>query len=207
MAVRRKIVYDGWNPIGILDADNNLLYSFMWGLDLSETLQGAGGVGGLVSMTVYSGTNAGTYFYCFDGNGSVVALVNATTGAMAAQYEYGPFGQVLRATGAMAFINPFLFSTKFYDWGMGFYYYGFRYYDPSTGRWLSREPLGEKASYNLGGFLDNSPINAFDVLARPVQFCWTLLHYLRGRTCCWSFRSRLVRIRLLVPISRSESEF
>jgi hypothetical protein len=76
-------------------------------------MQGAGGVGGLISMTVYSARNAGTYFYCYDGNGNVVAMVNAATGAIAGNWEYGPFGELIRATGPLAFQNPFLFSTKF----------------------------------------------------------------------------------------------
>jgi RHS repeat-associated protein len=46
----------------------------------------------------------------------------------------------------MAKLNPFMFSTKFYDWETGLYYYGHRYYNPSTGRWLSRDPLEEMPS-------------------------------------------------------------
>jgi hypothetical protein len=41
--------------------------------------------------------------------------------------------------------------------------YGYRYYDPLTGRWPSRDPLEEKGGINLYGFGDNSP-NGFDVL-------------------------------------------
>ncbi|PWU10508.1 MAG: hypothetical protein C5B50_25455 [Verrucomicrobia bacterium] len=168
LATRQNFVYDGWNLIAVLDINTNLLYSFTWGLDLSGTPQGAGGVGGLISMTVYSGTNAGTYFYVSDGNGNVAALVNAATGNVAAQYEYGPFGQVLRATGPMAFTNPFLFSTKFYDWETGLYYYGYRYYDPSTGRWLSRDAIGESAGMNLFGFSYNSPQQFADSDGRQI---------------------------------------
>jgi len=46
-------------------------------------------------MTVCSGTNAGTYFYCYDGNGNVVALVNAANGSIAAQYAYGLMDDVM----------------------------------------------------------------------------------------------------------------
>jgi len=120
-----KFVYDGWNLIAILDSNSSLLYSFQWGTDASGSLQGAGGVGGLISMTVYQGTNAGTYFYCFDGNHNVAALVNATDGTVAAVYEYAGFGELLRATGPLAFINPFTFSTKFCDWETGFLYFGY----------------------------------------------------------------------------------
>lgn len=157
-----RFLYDGWNVVGILDGGNNLLYSFTWGTDLNGSMQGAGGVGGLISMTVYSGSNAGTYFYCYDGNGNVTALVNASNGAVAANYEYGPFGEVIRATGPMAKVNPFLFSTKYYDWETGLYYYGFRYYNPSTGRWLSRDPIQEKGGKNLFAFVRNCPIGAYD---------------------------------------------
>jgi RHS repeat-associated protein len=138
-----RFVYDGWNLIAVLDENNAPVLSFAWGTDLSGTMQGAGGVGGLLSVTVHSGANAGTYFYCYDGNGNVVALVSAADGSVAARYEYGPFGELLRATGPMARVSPFLFSTKYYDWETGLYYYGYRYYDPSTGRWLSKDPLTE----------------------------------------------------------------
>jgi RHS repeat-associated protein len=113
-------------------------------------------------MTVPSGANAGTYFYSYDGNGNVVALVNAATGAIAANYEYGPFGELIRATGPMAKVNPFLFSTKYYDWETGLYYYGYRYYNPSTGRWPSRDPLQEYGGLNLYGFALNDGVNKCD---------------------------------------------
>ena len=159
-------VYDGWNLVAVLDGNNNnsLVYSFAWGSDLSGSMDGAGGVGGLISMTVYSGVNAGTYFYCYDGNGNVIALVNAANGTIAAQYEYGPFGELLRATGPMAFVNPFRFSTKYQDDETGLLYYGYRYYNSSTGRWLSRDPIGERGGFNLYTCCGNSLVNETDPL-------------------------------------------
>ena len=157
-----RFIYDGWNLVGILDGGNNLLYSFQWGTDLSGSQQGAGGVGGLLSMTVYSGTNAGTYFYNFDGNGNVTAVVNAANGAIVAQYDYDPFLGIIRASGALAFVNPFLGSTKFYDSETGLYYYGYRYYDPSTGRWPNRDPFAEHGNSYL--FVGNNALSTCDVL-------------------------------------------
>ena len=90
--------------------------------------------------------------------------MNATNGANGAQYEFDAFGNPLRATGALAFVNPFNFSTKFCDWETGFYYYGYRYYDPSTGRWLSRDPIAEKGGINLYGFIASDSLNFFDYL-------------------------------------------
>jgi RHS repeat-associated protein len=64
----------------------------------------------------------------------------------------------------MAKVNPFLFSTKYYDWETGLYYYGYRYYNPSTGRWLSRDPLGEQGGKNLYCLCFDCPIDGVDPL-------------------------------------------
>jgi len=46
----------------------------------------------------------------------------------------------------MAMANPIRFSTKYDDDESDLLYYGYRYYKPSTGTWLSRDPLGEMVS-------------------------------------------------------------
>jgi RHS repeat-associated protein len=116
----------------------------MWGSDLSGTIQGAGGVGGLLEV-IYKGAQTTNCFVAFDGNGNVAALADAGSGSVLAQYEYGPFGEVLRASGPMAKANPFRFSTKYQDDETDLLYYGYRYYNASTGRWNSRDPLGDEA--------------------------------------------------------------
>ena len=203
-----KFVYDGWNLVATLDAANTLLYSFQWGTDLSGSMQGAGGVGGLVSMTVHSGVNAGTYFYAFDGNGNVAALINAADGTIAARYEYGPFGELIRATGPLAFLNPFRFSTKFQDDETGFLYYGYRYYDPSAGRWLNRDPINElgfkllarsgggfnrSEEENLFRFVSNNPVNGFDPDGRSLMFPTGDLLAGAAENCCNLLSGRRTR--------------
>lgn len=42
--------------------------------------------------------------------------------------------------------------------------YGYRYYDPVTGRWPSRDPIGERGGENLYGFVGNNGVNSFDFL-------------------------------------------
>jgi RHS repeat-associated protein len=178
-----RFLYDDWNLIAILNSDFSILTSFTWGLDLSGSLQGAGGVGGLLAVTIHHGPNLGTYFCCYDGNGNVVALANAADGVVAGQWEYDAFGNVLRATGPMAKSNPFLFSTKYYDWETGLYYYGYRYYDPSMGRWPNRDPINELGfnllirsqnpfnldeEKNLYGFVRNNPVTLVDSDGRAI---------------------------------------
>ena len=44
----------------------------------------------------------------------------------------------------------------------GVLYYGYRYYSPSLGRWLSRDPIGEMGGLNLYGYVDNDVMNYVD---------------------------------------------
>ena len=158
-----KFLYDGWNVIAELDGNDTLLQTYVWGLDLSGSYSGAGGVGGLLKIEDH-GTEDEGHYVSYDGNGNVVALVSDYSGDFTARYEYGPFGEVIRATGAMAAKNPFQFSTKFVDLESGFYYYGMRYYNPTTGRWISRDPIGDRGGLNLYGFVGNDPVNHIDLL-------------------------------------------
>ncbi|NJM37198.1 MAG: RHS repeat-associated core domain-containing protein, partial [Akkermansiaceae bacterium] len=129
-------------------------------------MQGAGGVGGLLWGRFFSSTpgNNSTQIYCYDGNGNVTSLVDATTRQTTATYDYGPFGEVLRATGPLAKANPYRFSTKPQDDHTGLNYYGYRWYDPRTGRWPSRDPIEEEGGVNLYGFVGNNGVNKGDVL-------------------------------------------
>jgi len=108
-------------------------------------MQGAGGIGGLLMVTQHDNTTRTTHYSGFDGNGNLTTLVNADTQTISARYQYAPFGEPLRASGeTIALNNPFRFSTKFTDRETGFLYYGFRYYNPETGRWLNRDPVDEQ---------------------------------------------------------------
>jgi uncharacterized protein RhaS with RHS repeats len=49
-------------------------------------------------------------------------------------------------------------------------YYGYRYYDPVTGRWPSRDPIEEEGGLNLYGFVGNDSINGWDNLGKDPRF-------------------------------------
>jgi RHS repeat-associated protein len=134
--------------------------SMTWGLDLSGTEQGAGGVGGLL-WTVDD--NDDGMIPGYDGNGNIIAWVDASDGSLAGTREYGAFGEDVTFSG-VAHEIPFGFSTKYQDSLSGLYYYGYRYYNASTGRWLSRDPLEEQGGLNLYGILGNNLVNLWDLL-------------------------------------------
>jgi RHS repeat-associated protein len=149
-----------------LNATNNtLVRSYVWGLDLSWTMDGAGGVGGLAWVTLHtaSGSASGTHFTCYDGNGNIVSLVSATTGDVTARYEYGPFGEPIRVSGSAASLNPFRFSTKRTENNTDLVLYEYRAYNPNLGRWLSRDPIEEYGGQNLYVVVMNSPLIIIDL--------------------------------------------
>src|SRR5207247_1872103 len=71
------------------------------------------------------------------------------TGELAADYEYTPFGEMIRATGPLAADNLIRFSSKYFDCETGLANFGFRFYNPGLGRFINRDPKGEPGWANL----------------------------------------------------------
>jgi RHS repeat-associated protein len=162
IVLSNKFLYDGWNLLAELNAtNNNRIRTYVWGLDLDGSMQGAGGVGGLLKISNLQ-SPIGDHFPAYDGNGNLTALFDALDGSVVANYEYGPFGELIRANGPMAKLNPFRFSSKYTDDESDLLYYGYRYLSSATGRWLSRDPITESGGVNLSGFVDNAPIGIVD---------------------------------------------
>jgi RHS repeat-associated protein len=76
-------------------------------------------------------------FYGYDGFGSVRQLTNAA-GAVTDSYEYDAFGNELSHTGTTP--NNYLYRGEQWDPDLSLYYLRARYYNPATGRFLSRDP-------------------------------------------------------------------
>ena len=160
---RRKVPLRRWNPVAQLNtSNNNVIEYYVWGSDLSGSMQGAGGVGGLLEV-VYYGTQRMYYFVAYDGNGNVAGWSRRGRDQPWPATNTAP-SEKSSETGPMAKANPFRFSTKYRTMKTDFLYYGYRYYNPSTGRWLSRDPIGEGDGLNLYGLVHNSPMNAIDYL-------------------------------------------
>ena len=99
------------------------------GGDLSGTLQGAGGIGGLLARSSRIAGSAGTWahaYYHSDANGNVTALASAS-GSLIGRYLYDPFGNTLGVAGAAAEANLYRFSSKEWHAPSGLVYYLYRY--------------------------------------------------------------------------------
>jgi len=157
----RTFLYDGWNVLR--ETVGGSTNYFLWGPDLSGTLQGAGGVGGLLAVyTVNSGTTS-TYYPCYDANGNITAYVDES-GYVKAKYAFDAFGQTINQGGDMASTFSHRFSTKYADDETGLYYYGFRFYAPGLGRWVNRDPIEEQGGVNVYGFVGNNGFGLVDSL-------------------------------------------
>jgi RHS repeat-associated protein len=145
-----RIVREPYLPLQDRAADNSVMNDYLWGLNLG------GGIGGLLNLK----RSGQSYQYLYDGIGNVTALLDAT-GQIAAAYRYDAFGKLLAKRGSLE--QPFQFSTKRYDAGLGLSYYGYRFYAPAIGRWMNRDPLGEAGGINLYGMTRNNSVNFVDL--------------------------------------------
>ena len=143
-----------------LDGNDDVVCKYTWGLDLSQSLEGAGGIGGL--LAVHDETDPNTplnYTYVYDANGNVGQLLDLSAGtvndAITTHYEYDPYGNIIRTTGDYADENPIRFSTKYWDDETGLGYWGYRYYNPGLGRWMNRDPLEEEGGFNIYVYVNN----------------------------------------------------
>jgi RHS repeat-associated protein len=154
------------------NAGNTPQVTYTRGLDLSGTIEGAGGIGGLLMRSHgYSSGNWSTHnAYHSDANGNVTALMNSS-GVSQASYKYNPYGGLISSSGTLAGANTMRFSSKpaiFSTTGSwGFYYYGYRFYDPGMQRWLNRDPLGEEGGTNLQTFISNE--SALTPSGKPIH--------------------------------------
>jgi RHS repeat-associated protein len=149
-----EYIYDGKRVIQERDGTNNPTVSYTRGPDLSgiwrassadsESLEGAGGIGGLLARSHgYSAGNWTTHnFYHADGNGNITYLVDSNQG-LAASYRYDPFGNTISSSGPLAAANVYRFSSKECLTNSGMYYFLYRFYDPNVQRWLSEDPIAE----------------------------------------------------------------
>src|SRR5439155_6537881 len=158
-----RYVYDGNPVIQERDANNLPIVGYTRGKDLSGSLEGAGGIGGLLAFSDLKSSisNPSHYFYHADGNGNVTMLVNSLQLAVA-KYLYDPYGNTLSSSGPVADANLYRFSSKEAHAGSGLVYYLYRFYEPGLQRWLNQDPIGERGGIGLYLFVDNSPSSFID---------------------------------------------
>lgn len=102
---------------------------------------------------------ADTYYYHFDGLGSVTALTDSN-GEVAETYTYDVYGNLTSSPSSLG--NNYYFTARRLDPETNLYYYRERYYSPLIGRFLQVDPIGYYGGTNLYTYVDNNPINYSD---------------------------------------------
>lgn len=142
--------YSGDKVVYVTDANNTVTAEYTW--DTS---------GNPVTMTY----NGSTYYYHLDGHGSVTAMTDGS-GNTVAQYQYDAWGNILSQSGTIASVNPYRYAGYRYDEATGLYYLMSRYYDPSIGRFTTRDSFSgyedNPHSLNIYAYSGNSPVNHVD---------------------------------------------
>ncbi|MHA3916457.1 RHS repeat-associated core domain-containing protein [Halovulum sp. GXIMD14793] len=148
-------VYDGPNVLFVFTTSGGVTKARRWmnayGLDKRY------GFEDYPSATPTPGTGT-VYEVHQDYLGSVVAVVDPTTGTQVSRYRYDSFGQ---RTVISESVKPgYGFTGQQFDEETGLGYFRARYYDPKEGRFLSTDPLG----------FPDGPLNGYNyVAATPYQ--------------------------------------
>ncbi len=144
------LVYDGMNVVQERDGSTGAVKAMVTrGADMG------GGIGGILCRS----TSTGNFSFHYDGRGNVTQLTDAS-GTTVGRYTYDAFGNTLEARGTAAADNPYRFSTKAAVDGL--YDYGFRFYAPSLGKWINRDPILEQGGVNVYAFVVNAPTGVVD---------------------------------------------
>ena len=141
-----KYLYDGSHIIADYDGNGSLLHKYIYGPGVDQP----------ICMIDVEHSSA-TYYYHFDGLGSVIALTNSS-GSVVNLYEYSVFGEVSASDPNHP--NRFLFTGREFDADTGLYYYRARYYNPYIGRFLQTDPAGQ--GMNAYAYCGNDPIGLID---------------------------------------------
>ena len=117
-----------------------------------------------LAFTDHADETPATYFYTHDLTKNVceVLLRNGSAVSVVTEYDYTPFGAVTASNSATS--NTFMFSSEVLDPETGLVYYNYRHYNPTDGRWISRDPIEEQGGVNGYVFVTNKLFNLSDIL-------------------------------------------
>jgi RHS repeat-associated protein len=148
-------LYDGKNSLEEADSLGNVLARYTQPKYIDEPLAEL--------------RSSGSSFYEVDALGSITSLTNPG-GAIANTYTYDSFGNATNFTGTLA--NPFRYAARESDSETGLYYYRARYYDPTSGRFISEDPIKFKGGINFYPYVKNDAVNWRDPDGKASAGSW-----------------------------------
>ncbi len=125
-----------------------------------------------------------TYVPIYDLQGNIVCMLDSMRRKIVESYHYSVYGeeQITNGKGKpvsdSSIGNPWRYRAKRTDKEVGLIFFGYRYYDPGTGRWISPDPAGTIDGPNLYAFVRNNPIKYVDYFGfnSVAENCGCVLH-------------------------------
>jgi RHS repeat-associated protein len=155
-----KYVLDSWNPATAGGTGNS--GTEVWAdLTSSNTLQTVYLRGDVVDQLFGRISSGGVgAFTLLDHLQSVVGVTNAS-GTLEDVITYDAYGNFTESSPGM--VGAYTYAGMEYDSTTQLYYSRARYYDATTGRWISQDPLGfDAGDSNLYRYVNNAPTNETD---------------------------------------------
>jgi len=158
----------------------------------TTTAQNTWGLPGLLARA----TTTRTLLYAWDAQGNVSQQLDASTGSIVASYMFDAYGtRGATSTDPTATTEPysgFGGSQGYYsDWETGLQLLGHRYYDPSAGRFLTRDPIGYAGGINLYEYCSNGPLTGHDATGYLDLSC--LAHSVESVECAAAMAKLLIQ--------------
>ena len=112
-------------------------------------------------VPAYMQKGGATYRIISDHLGSPRLVIDTATGDIAQRLDYDPWGRITLDTNPG--FQPFGFAGGLHDVHTGLVRFGARDYDPETGRWTAKDPIGfGGGDANLYGYAGDDPVNWID---------------------------------------------
>ena len=160
---RTRFVYMGYLMVASMDCTQNTSNPFLVGTWFWDPMEPE--ATRVLAMCTHNADKsvATTTYAAHDLLKSVSALFDSS-GNRQAKFEYTPYGETLSSEEIKTASMPFLYSCEYHDEDLGLIYYNYRHYNPQDGRWISRDPIGEKGGVHLYGFVKNNPVSISECL-------------------------------------------
>ena len=142
-----RYVYDGEDIALEYDGTNTFVARYSHGDQVDQPL-------------VLQKAGVGFFYYHSNHQGSITHLTDSS-GTIANSYVYDSYGRQLSVFESV--VQPYSYTGREFDVESGLYFYRARYFDATTGRFLSEDPIGFAAGdQNLYRYVRNNPINSID---------------------------------------------
>ena len=141
----RHVYDDSWQVISDIDESDNVLVSYTWG----------DGIDNLLAVNV----GGATYYPLTDIQGTVWGYVDSQNNVVA-RWQYDAWGNVVDEFVAVPALSGLRYRFQCREWSAatGLINFRMRWYDPETGRWLSKDPIGIDGGFNVYLFCLDLPL-------------------------------------------------